>query len=47
MMNILSAALTALIMLGYAGAASAQCAGKSAEETAEAPIILPQGSAGS
>ena len=41
-MKILSAALTAPVALGFAGAATAQCAGydKTAAETAEAPIVV-------
>ena len=47
-MKLLSTALAALFALGFAGAASAQCASYSkADQTAQAPIVLPDGSAGS
>ncbi len=46
-MKTLSAAFTALVVLGFAGAAAAQCASYSKAQTAEAPIIVPNGSAGS
>jgi hypothetical protein len=48
-MKLLSALFTALVVVGFAGAASAQCAGYNtqAQQSAEAPIVLPEGSAGS
>lgn len=49
-MKVLSAAFTAIVVLGFAGAASAQCAGyekPAVDQTAESPIVLPQGSVGS
>ena len=49
-MKLLTAALTALVTLGFAGAVAAagDCGGYSrAAQTAEAPILLPDGSAGS
>jgi hypothetical protein len=45
-MKFLSAAFTALVLIGFAGAASAACTGSKAE-TAEAPIVLPEGGTGS
>ncbi len=49
-MKVLSAAFTALIVLGFAGAAAAQCAGyskRSVDQTAQTPIVIPPGSVGS
>ncbi len=48
-MKLLSALFSALVVLGFAGAASAQCAGYTkADQTAQAPVILPdEGTAGS
>lgn len=47
-MKLLSAFLSALVVVGFAGAASAQCAGAyKAQQTAETPIIVDQGSVGS
>ncbi len=45
-MKFLSVAFTALVLIGFAGAASAQCSGSKAQ-TAEAPIVPPQGGTGS
>ncbi len=45
-MKILSAAFTALVLIGFAGAASAACTGSKAE-TAEAPIVPSEGGTGS
>lgn len=49
-MKILSTLLSAIVVVGFAGAASAQCAsyGKStAQQTASAPYIAPEAGAGS
>ena len=49
-MKTLSAFLTALMITGFAGGAMAMCGsyGKpAADQTADAPIILPDGSVGS
>lgn len=48
-MKVLSAALTALVVvLGFAGAASAECPGYAkAAQTAQAPLLPPEGATGS
>jgi len=46
-MKTLAALFVALVATGFAGAAAAQCASYGKQQTAEAPIILPEGSAGS
>ena len=47
-MKLFTAALAALVTLGFAGAVSAQCASYSKSAvTAEAVVLPPEGSAGS
>ncbi len=49
-MKTLTAAFTALALLGFAASASAQCAGyakSAADQTAQAPIVVQQGATGS
>jgi hypothetical protein len=48
-MKILSAALTAVVLMGFAGAVSAECPGygKAAVQSAQAPLLPPEGAAGS
>lgn len=48
-MKLLSAALTALVVTGFAAAASAACMGhvQASDQTAQAPIVPPQGATGS
>lgn len=48
-MKTVSATLTALVVLGFAAAASAQCAGYSKSTTAqvETPVVVTDGSVGS
>lgn len=48
-MKILSALFTALVVVGFAGAASAQCAGyskRTVDQTAQTPVVIPPDAAG-
>jgi hypothetical protein len=49
-MRHLSALFAAALVLGFAGSVAAQCAGygaTAAQQTAQAPVVLPEGAAGS